>query len=131
MQVDIVTHHSREVIDITDEVARTLPAGTGILHIFIQHTTCAVTTMDIDPGTDQDLLDALAELLPHKQWRHPHDNSYTHVTAHLLSAIIGPSVCVPYANGQLQLGTWQRVILIELDGPRERKVVLTAIPAKA
>lgn len=107
------------MIDITDEVARLVPAErSGVAHVFVWHTTCAVTTADLDPGTDLDLLDFLAGMTPDVQWRHPHNPAHT--PAHLLSSIIGPSVGVPFADGRLQLGTWQRIILVELDGPRER-----------
>lgn len=119
------TTKSREVIDITDMIAQQLPGGKGVLSIFAAHTTAAVTTSDLDPGTDKDLLEALADLLPQRDWLHPHDNSYGHVTAHLLASIIGPNINVPYENGRLRLGTWQRVILVELDGPREREVTVT------
>ena len=73
---------------------------------------------DLDPGTDLDLLNALRHVLPQLSYRHPHDPSHT--PDHLLSSIIGPSVAIPYQNRRLLLGTWQRVILVELDGPRQR-----------
>lgn len=94
--------------------------------VFVAHTTCAVTTADLDPGTDQDLLDSLKNLLPVHDYRHPHDPSYSHVSAHLLASIIGPSVTIPWRGGQLLLGQWQRIIMIELDGPRARHVYVTS-----
>lgn len=90
--------------------------------MFVAHTTCAVTTADLDPGTDLDLLDAVWEMIPKLDYRHPHDPA--HVPAHLASSIIGPSVTIPVADGQLVLGTWQRIILVELDGPRERQLAV-------
>jgi secondary thiamine-phosphate synthase enzyme len=90
--------------------------------VFVAHTTAAITTADLDPGTDLDLLDALDGLLPEKQWRHPHNPA--HAPDHLLSSIIGPCVMVPVEQGKLQLGTWQRIILVEFDGPRTRTVHL-------
>lgn len=124
MELQIPTHHKRQVIDITKQVAAQAPAD-GAMLVFVQHTTAAITTADLDPGTDLDLLDALADLLPKKQWRHPHDPA--HAPDHLLASIIGPSVTVPVHNNQLVLGTWQRIILIEFDGPRERKVRLQSL----
>lgn len=88
--------------------------------VYVAHTTCAVTTADLDPGTDLDLLDAVWEMIPKLKYRHPHDPA--HVPAHLASSIIGPSVTVPVVDGKLVLGTWQRIILVELDGPRERQL---------
>jgi secondary thiamine-phosphate synthase enzyme len=91
----------------------------------VQHTTCALTTADLDPGTDQDFLDFLSAITPDIQWRHPHDPSHT--PSHLLSSLIGPSVTIPVEKGQLNLGTWQRIILVELDGPREREISIVQL----
>lgn len=125
----IETHRKDQVLDITDQVERHVPAGResgGICYIVAAHTTCAITTADLDPGTDQDLLDALRDLLPRRTYRHPHDPA--HAPDHLLSSVIGPAVAVPYAQGRLLLGTWQRIILIELDGPRQRTVRVVCLP---
>jgi secondary thiamine-phosphate synthase enzyme len=122
----IPTRRKDQVIDITDTVEKYLQEeknGNGICSLFIAHTTCAITTADLDPGTDLDLLDALRRLLPHFNYRHPHDPSHT--PDHILASIIGPSLVIPYARHQLLLGTWQRIILVELDGPRQRTVHLS------
>ena len=119
----IRTRKKDEVVDITETVEeslREMNAGDGVCMVFAAHTTCALTTADLDPGTDLDLLDALRRLLPKMSYRHPHDPAHT--PDHILSSLIGPSVTVPYANGRLLLGTWQRIILVELDGPRQRTV---------
>jgi secondary thiamine-phosphate synthase enzyme len=123
MQISVDTQRKRQVIDITGMVARHLPAGQGIAHVFVRHTTAAMTTADLDPGTDLDLLDALDKLIPPLEWRHPHNPNHT--PDHLLASLIGPSLSVPFQQGKLLLGTWQRIILIELDGPRQRQIVLT------
>ena len=115
-----------EVIDITDTIEQHLhdeKNADGLCSIFVAHTTCAITTADLDPGTDQDLLDALRRLLPRINYRHPHDPAHT--PDHLLSSLVGPSLIVPYMQYQLVLGTWQRVILVELDGPRQRTLHLS------
>lgn len=122
----ITTTTKRQVMDITDEITHRLPRHDGAVVVFIAHTTAAITTADLDPGTDQDLLDALENLLPDLAWRHPHNP--THAPDHLLSSIVGPSVTVPFLDGQLQLGTWQRIVLLEFDGPRERNVQLQFLP---
>ncbi len=69
------------------------------------------------------------EMIPKLKYRHPHNPA--HVPAHLASSIIGPSVTVPVVDGQLVLGTWQRIILVELDGPRERELVVTNLAASS
>src|SRR6266849_10160148 len=119
--ITITTEKKDEVVDITETVENLLEemkAQSGICVVFVAHTTCALTTADLDPGTDLDFLDALRRILPNISYRHPHDPSHT--PDHILSSIIGPSVAVPYRNRQLLLGTWQRIVLVELSGPRRR-----------
>jgi len=123
--LSIKTDQSRQVMDITDEVQQLVDKGAAACTVFVAHTTCAVTTADLDPGTDLDLLDAVWEMIPKLKYRHPHNPA--HVPAHLASSIIGPSVTVPVKDGQLVLGTWQRIILVELDGPRQRDLVVTSL----
>ena len=123
-KLEIRTKLKREVVDITDEVEAVLPAGDGVVTVFVAHTTAAMTTADLDPGTDQDFLDFLEAITPQLTWRHPHDPQ--HAPDHLLASLIGSSVQVPFVMGQLQLGTWQRIILVELDGPRRRQVIVSA-----
>ena len=125
----IATTRKDEVVDMTERVeAAVREAGkeSGACLVFAAHTTCAVTTADLDPGTDLDLLQALRKVLPEGlRFRHPHDPAHT--PDHILASIIGPSVVVPYTHGRLALGTWQRVILVELDGPRERTVQVVSL----
>ncbi len=121
------TRKKREVLDITDEIQQRLEErytdGTGICNLLILHTTAALTTADLDPGTDLDMLDAFEAMVPKLRYRHPHNPA--HVPDHILSAMIGTSVALPFQTGSLILGTWQRIVLIELDGPREREIVMT------
>lgn len=125
MRLTIKTRKKREVVDITDKVESGLrPASAGkngFCHLSVLHTTAALTTADLDPGTDLDLLDAFEHMVPKLRYRHPHDPS--HVGDHIMSALIGTSVSVAIENGKLVLGTWQRIVLVELDGPREREVI--------
>lgn len=118
------THSKHQVVDITDDIARQL-SGNGVVTVFVHHTTAAITVMDLDPGTDEDFIDFLDSLVPDRQWRHPHDPS--HAPDHMLASLVGPSVAVPFQDGQLQLGTWQRIVLIEFDGPRDRNITVTTI----
>jgi secondary thiamine-phosphate synthase enzyme len=127
----VKTHRKREVVDITEEVNRALSksyAGrNGVCHLSVLHTTAALTTADLDPGTDLDMLDAFEAMIPKLRYRHPHNPA--HVPDHILSALIGTSVALPVEQASLVLGTWQRVVLMEFDGPRERQAVLSLIPA--
>jgi secondary thiamine-phosphate synthase enzyme len=128
MNIILHTTKHKEVVDITDTVEREVVKsgwGDGAVLVFVAHTTCALTTADLDPGTDEDLLDAVAAMFPQGDYRHPHDPS--HVGEHIMSSLIGPSVTVPIESGKLVLGTWQRVVLVELSGPRNRTIVLKHI----
>ena len=125
----IKSRKKREVLDITDTLGDLLQEkyaqSSGICNLLILHTTAALTTADLDPGTDLDMLDAFEAMVPKLRYRHPHNPA--HVPDHILSALIGTSVGLPFQQGSLVLGTWQRVVLIELDGPRERDVVVSIV----
>lgn len=118
----INTNKKREIIDITDKIEGEIKGvKSGIVGIFVKHTTAAVSTADLDPGgTDQDYLDAFEKIIPKLNYRHPHDPS--HMPDHIASTIIGASLMVPIKNGKLVLGQWQRIVLIEFSGPRRREV---------
>jgi secondary thiamine-phosphate synthase enzyme len=126
----VKTRKKREIVDITDQVeavlGRTYSGQTGICHLSVLHTTAALTTADLDPGTDLDMLDAFDHLIPKLQYRHPHNPE--HVPDHILSGLIGTSVALPVEGGKAVLGTWQRVVMVELDGPRDREIVLALTP---
>ena len=119
------TRKKREVVDITDKIGDLLASSktTGICNLLVLHTTAALTTADLDPGTDLDLLDAFEAMVPKLKYRHPHNPA--HVGDHILSALVGTSVALPLEQGRLILGTWQRIVLMEFDGPRDCHVVMT------
>ena len=125
-RLTVKTRKKREVLDITDLVESHLQnstAATGVCNLLVLHTTAALTTADLDPGTDLDMLDAFEAMVPKLRYRHPHNPA--HVGDHIMSAMIGASVSLPFESKKLLLGTWQRVVLIELDGPRERQIVFS------
>jgi secondary thiamine-phosphate synthase enzyme len=112
-RLSIQTRQSKQVVDITGQVnalAARQSVEAGVCHVFVTHTTAAIATADLDPG-------------PALDYRHPHNPA--HVPDHILSTLIGPSVSVPVEKGRLVLGTWQRVVLFEFDGPRQRHVIVT------
>lgn len=126
INLTIRTEYKRQIIDITDLVNQEVGKQNiqnGLVNLFLIHTTAALTTADLDPGTDQDYLDAFEKMLPKLDYRHPHDPS--HMPDHIFSTLIGTSLTLPLENGKLVLGTWQRVVLIEFDGPRERQIVIS------
>jgi secondary thiamine-phosphate synthase enzyme len=125
-RIAVKTRKKREVLDVTDlveaQLANRRPAS-GVCHVLVLHTTAALTTADMDPGTDLDMLDAFEAMVPKLRYRHPHNPA--HVGDHILSALIGTSRSLPFERNKLLLGTWQRVILVELDGPRERELAIS------
>lgn len=126
LRLTIKTHRKREIVDITERVESLIreqnTIRSAVCHLVVLHTTAALTTADLDPGTDLDMLDAFEQLIPKLKYRHPHDPS--HVPDHILSALVGTSVSLLVENRSLILGTWQRVVLVELDGPRSREIAL-------
>ncbi|HBV33539.1 TPA: hypothetical protein DIC39_01075 [Patescibacteria group bacterium] len=128
IKIQIKTTQAKEIVDITDKLndeLGKLGLTSDSVNIFVTHTTCALTTADLDPGTDLDMLDAFQALIPKLNYRHPHDSA--HVPDHILSALIGTSLTLPIEDGQLVLGQWQRVVLIEFSGPRERQIIISTI----
>lgn len=119
----IKTNKKDEIVDITDKVQRLIDEEeieNGVAAVFAKHTTCGLTTADLDPGTDKDFIDVLRNILPKLEYRHPHDPK--HAPDHILSSIIGPSISIPIVDGKLSLGTWQRIVLVELNGPKQREI---------
>jgi secondary thiamine-phosphate synthase enzyme len=127
MELKIRTTKKYEVLDITRQVAdavRTEQVTDGLCCVFVPHTTAAVVINENDDmQIGLDLLDALDKLVPEGMWRH--DKVDNNGAAHLKAAILGPSETLPIHNGRLALGTWQAVMLVELDGPRDRRVVVS------
>ncbi|MDP3882859.1 MAG: secondary thiamine-phosphate synthase enzyme YjbQ [Candidatus Staskawiczbacteria bacterium] len=126
LELTVKTNNHQEIVDITEGVNEIIEKNnikSGLAHLFVTHTTSALTTADLDPGTDLDMLDAFDELIPKLDFRHPHDPAHT--PDHILSSLIGASLTVPVGNGQMVLGTWQRIILVEFNGPKERRIIVS------
>jgi len=127
MELKVRSTKKCEVIDITSqvsEVVRSSNVDEGICCVYVPHATAAVVVNENDDmQIGQDLLDALDRVVPEGIWRH--DKIDSNGAAHLKSAILGPSETIPIQNGRLALGTWQAVMFVELDGPRDRKVIVT------
>jgi secondary thiamine-phosphate synthase enzyme len=124
------TSQLKQVVDLTDRIETLIHKAKmqeGLCSLFITHTTAALTTGEIGEGTEQDFLEVVEQMIPKIQFRHAHDPS--HAWSHMASSILGPSLTIPVSGGKLVLGTWQSVMLVELDGPRERDVHVTLLPS--
>ena len=112
------------VLDLTrDAEEYVADKGDGLLHVFVPHATAGIAIIETGAGSDDDLLAALADLLPaDDRWRHRH-GSPGHGRSHVMPALVPPYATVPVAGGRLLLGTWQSICLVDLnvDNP-EREV---------
>jgi len=129
---DVATRGQGDAHDITDLVAAAVAdagSAAGLATIFVVGSTAAVTTIEFEPGAVADLNRLLEEIAPRgDEYRHHlrwgDDNGSSHVRA----ALLGPSLTVPFAERKLLLGTWQQIMLLELDTrPRKREVVIQVL----
>jgi secondary thiamine-phosphate synthase enzyme len=120
----VTTEDRLSTTDVTERVANEIPAGTdGTATAFLAHTTAALTVQEAEAHLLGDLRSFLAELVPDDG--HAHDALDGNADSHLRATLLGPSVTVPVRDGALALGTWQSIVLVECDGPRERRCNVT------
>jgi secondary thiamine-phosphate synthase enzyme len=119
--------------DLTEACRRFLAdvdAGDGLLTVFVPHATAGIVVVELGAGSDDDLIGTLDRLLPHDdRWRHRH-GSDGHGADHVLPLLVSPSLSVPVLDGQMTLGTWQSIALLDpnRDNPR-RSVRLSFLAA--
>jgi secondary thiamine-phosphate synthase enzyme len=123
------TRGDGEVIDVTLHAQKAVGnAGfrDGLCTVFVAHSTCGVTTIEYEPGCNADLNRVLEGVAPHdERYEHNERNDDTNGHSHVRAAMIGPSVTVPFTNGELLLGTWQKIVCIDFDDrPRSRRLVV-------
>lgn len=104
------------VLDLTGDCARFVEGrGSGLLHVFVPHATAGIAILETGAGSDDDLLSALADLLPaDDRWRHRHGTP-GHGRSHVMPALVPPYATVPVLDGRLALGTWQSICLVDLN----------------
>jgi secondary thiamine-phosphate synthase enzyme len=112
------------VVDLTDDCADFVRQETdGLLHVFVPHATAGIAILETGAGSDHDLLAQLDELLPRDdRWRHRH-GSPGHGRDHVVPALIPPHASVPVLEGRLQLGTWQRICLVDTNTDNHQRHV--------
>lgn len=111
----VTTGSTKTTFDMTGEVARFVAGeGDGLVNIFVPHATAGVAILETGAGSDQDLIDSIDRVLPPDDtlYRHRH-GSPGHGADHVVPAWIAPSVVVPVVDGQLALGTWQSIVLVD------------------
>jgi secondary thiamine-phosphate synthase enzyme len=121
-----------QISDLTDgvrSIVRRSKIDLGIVTVFAIGSTAAVTTMEYEPGAERDLADLLERLIPvGGDYEHNALNGDTNAHAHLRAALIGPSESIPLVSGELALGTWQQIVLLDFDDrPRTRSVAVHVI----
>ncbi len=127
MRSDIIfvrTGSHETVLDITRQCGAFVSAeNDGLLNVFVPHATAGVAVLETGAGSDDDLLTTLADLLPaDDRWRHAH-GSPGHGRSHVLPALISPSTTVPVLAGRLALGTWQSIVVVDLNLDNEQRQV--------
>lgn len=125
----INTTDSKEVIDITEKVSEQIEKiSEGICFVFALHTTCSLMLGEYEGGLDTDFINMFEQLKPKGPFHHAHDPD--HAPSHLFSSMVGEQLSIPIKNSQLVLGTWQRIMLVEFDGPRSRSIIVQTIESK-
>ncbi|MBI3379482.1 YjbQ family protein [Candidatus Gottesmanbacteria bacterium] len=132
MVFTVSTKGYTDIIDITDKVSRVVEKEKikeGIANIFVKGSTTAITTIEADTNLYDDLRESLDKILPmNKDWKHHWTWGDDNGGSHLRASILGPSLTVPIINGQLVLGTWQKIVLIDFDtSSREREIIITCL----
>jgi secondary thiamine-phosphate synthase enzyme len=114
---EVRTGGQETVLDITRRCEEFVSGvgGDGLLHVFVPHATAGLAIIETGAGSDDDLLAALADLLPaDDRWRHRH-GSHGHGRSHVMPALVPPYATVPVLDGRLALGTWQSICLVDLN----------------
>lgn len=125
----VQSHARRQMVNISREVLARIEESrveNGIALVTVLHTTCGLLVNDANSGWEEDMLSFLGRLVPQLEFRHLHDGP-EHAKSHILGALVGPTVQVGIEQGRATLGTWQSIFLVELEGPRERKVSVTVV----
>jgi secondary thiamine-phosphate synthase enzyme len=130
--ITVSSNGENDMIDITRQTDESIKASglqDGIVTIFVSGSTASITTIEYELGLKKDFPKMLARIAP-SEIEYEHDNTWHDGNghSHVRASLIGPSLTVPFKNKSLMLGTWQQIILLEMDTrPRERKVVLQII----
>lgn len=129
-KIYVESKKNKEILDITDKVNEIIKESkkeNGLCHLFLPHSTAGLTTSLIQPENGLDLIDAFDVMLPittDGSNKHLHSHITSRLPDHVISSFLGISLVIPIENEKLALGEFQRIILVELNGPRKRTVVV-------
>jgi secondary thiamine-phosphate synthase enzyme len=129
----VTSQREGDIIDITPQVKKVVRDSKvleGIIHLFVQHSTAALTTIEFEPGVISDLWRTLSILAPdNADYAHNARWGDGNGRSHVKAALVGPSLTIPLEAGTLRCGTWQQIVLIEFDvnAGRERTIVCTVM----
>ena len=131
-EISLRTERKTQLVDITAKVQEALGDTNGAAAaalVYVPHTTAGVTINEhADPAVAQDLEAALENVVDDSwEWKHVEDPDGPNAPSHVRASLISPHILVPVKDGRLALGTWQGIFFCEFDGPRERKVYVTAL----
>jgi len=124
---DVSTDERTDTVDVTDRVAASIPDGVeaGVCSVFVRHTTAGISVNENESRLRDDTEDFLGDLVPDEG--HRHDQLDGNADSHLRATLVGASESIPVEDGDLALGRWQSVLLLEFDGPRTREVTVTVV----
>ncbi len=131
--LEVQTKKPVEVVDVTELVQEAVwksDVTHGIALVFTGHTTTGLIINENEPNLIEDIINHMEELVPeNRNYRHNSidSNAHSHIRASLL---LNTSIAVPIDSGELKLGTWQRILFLELDGPRRRRLTLMICPCQ-
>jgi secondary thiamine-phosphate synthase enzyme len=130
-EIRLRTERRTQLVDITRLVQQALEPTNGVAAalVYVPHTTAGVTINEgADPAVARDLESALEKVVNDDwEWKHVEDPDGPNAPSHIRASLMSPQILVPLDNGKLALGTWQGIFFCEFDGPRERKVYVTAL----
>jgi secondary thiamine-phosphate synthase enzyme len=130
--ITVTSNGESDMIDITRQTDESIKASglqDGIVTIFVPGSTASITTIEYELGLKKDFPKMLARIAP-SEIEYEHDNTWHDGNghSHVRASLVGPSLTVPFKNKSLMLGTWQQIVLLEMDTrPRERKIVLQIV----
>ena len=127
--VQLRSSKENDIIDFTEQTSEALKESkleNGLVTVFVSGSTAAITTIEYEPGLRHDFPKMLSRIVP-KDVQYHHDDTWHDGNghSHVRASLIGPSLSIPFSNGQLNLGTWQQIVMLEMDTTqRERLITL-------